>query len=239
MALGNTHSYLQFQLMIEMPWRRNFGKYVASAMSIFNNWKWSQNVKKKNSKYHKIVMRSTSVTKYGILQLFKEMKPKTHLLAHYEDHFCTPCRQSKKSDWQHWRVTGVGSKFCRVDRQQTLRLITNTDRDRSDTDTTIIETSNQTVNDGLLIALRQRVDGGSFIMNKHFSRDPLNSNERSDNWISLAAKALEKRGGSGRIRQMVVCFARRQQQPAAGGLYCCCSLGKNYYFVGCWRVSMG
>ena len=66
---------------------------------------------------------------------------------------------------------GVGSKFCRVDRQQTLRLITNTDRDRSDTDTTIIETSNQTVNDGLLIALRQRVDG-SFIMNKHFSREP-------------------------------------------------------------------
>ena len=65
---------------------------------------------------------------------------------------------------------GVGSKFCRVDRQQTLRLITNTDRDRSDTDTTIIETSNQTVNDGLLIALRQRVDG-SFIMNKHFSRE--------------------------------------------------------------------
>ena len=76
---------------------------------------------------------------------------------------------------------GVGSKFCRVDRQQTLRLITNTDRDRSDTDTTIIETSNQTVNDGLLIALRQRVDGGSFIMNKHFSRGaPLNSNGRTD-----------------------------------------------------------
>ena len=61
-----------------------------------------------------------------------------------------------------------------------MRLITNTDRDRSDTDTTIIETSNQTVNDGLLIALRQRVDG-SFIMNKHFSRGaPLNSNGRTD-----------------------------------------------------------
>ena len=134
---------------------------------------------------------------------------------------------------------GVGSKFCRVDRQQTLRLITNTDRDRSDTDTTIIETSNQTVNDGLLIALlRQRVDGSSFIMNKHFSRErPLEfkrTHGQTDNRISLAAKALEKRGGSGRIRQMVVCFARRQQQPAAGGLYCCCcSLGKNYYFVGC------
>ena len=65
MALGNTHTYLQFQLMIEMPWRRNYRKYVASTMSIFNNWKWSQNVKKKNSKYYKIVV-GVSVTNLTI-----------------------------------------------------------------------------------------------------------------------------------------------------------------------------
>ena len=115
-------------------------------------------------------------------------------------------------------LTGMGSKFCRVDRQQTLRLITKTDRD-SDSDTTIIETSNQTGNvDGLLIAsptTRGRVGGCSFIMNKHFSRDPLNSNGRTTEFPWLP-KLWKKAVAAGYGKWW---FAARQQQPAAGLCY--------------------